>query len=162
MRSDEFYMYRALDQAHLAAAADEVPVGAVVVSAEGALLGQAGNAPVSRQDPCAHAEVLALREAARALGNYRLDGCSLFVTLEPCMMCVGAMIHARIRRLVYATTEPRSGMVASRANLLAQPWFNHQVEVSGGVLEAQSRQLLKAFFQQRRRSRLIAQPGAPD
>ncbi|MCP1314838.1 MULTISPECIES: tRNA adenosine(34) deaminase TadA [unclassified Halomonas] len=150
MRSDEFYMHRALDQAHLAAAAGEVPVGAVVVDPEGEIIGAAHNAPVERCDPSAHAEVRALREAGRALGNYRLDGCTLYVTLEPCMMCAGAMIHARIKRLVYAAAEPRTGMVESKANLLAQPWFNHRVDIEAGVLAPASSKLLKAFFARRR------------
>ncbi|MCB8888074.1 tRNA adenosine(34) deaminase TadA [Vreelandella malpeensis] len=150
MRSDEFYMHRALDQAHRAAAAGEVPVGAVVVDPQGEIIGAAHNAPVESCDPCAHAEVRALREAGQALGNYRLDGCTLYVTLEPCMMCAGAMIHARIKRLVYAAAEPHTGMVESKANLLAQPWFNHRVDIEAGVLAPASKKLLKAFFARRR------------
>ncbi|UYG00506.1 MULTISPECIES: tRNA adenosine(34) deaminase TadA [unclassified Halomonas] len=150
MRSDEFYMYRALDQAHRAAAAGEVPVGAVVVDPQGEIIGAAHNAPVESRDPSAHAEIRALRAAGEALGNYRLDGCTLYVTLEPCMMCAGAMVHARIQRLVYAAAEPRTGMVESKANLLAQPWFNHRVEVEAGVLAGASKKLLKAFFAERR------------
>lgn len=150
MRSDEFYMHRALDQAREAMAAGEVPVGAVVVDAQGDILAAAGNAPVGACDPTAHAEIRALREAAGQLGNYRLDGCTLYVTLEPCMMCAGAMVHARLARLVYATAEPRTGMVESRANLLGQPWFNHRVEVEGGLLAGQSRRLLKQFFSLKR------------
>lgn len=150
IRSDEFYMHRALDQARLAAEIGEVPVGAVVVDADGMVIGEAGNAPVSSCDPSGHAEVRALRAAAQQLGNYRLSGCTLFVTLEPCMMCVGAMIHARLTRLVYAAAEPRTGMVESKANLLAQPWFNHAIDVQGGVLAAQASKCLKAFFAARR------------
>ncbi|MCS2610926.1 tRNA adenosine(34) deaminase TadA [Halomonas dongshanensis] len=150
MRSDEFYMHRALDQAHLAFAAGEVPVGAVVVDAAGDIVAAAHNAPIGSCDPSAHAEVRALREAGRTLGNYRLDGCTLYVTLEPCMMCAGAIVHARLARLVYAAAEPRTGMVESKANLLAQPWFNHHVEVTSGVLAAPSKKLLKAFFAARR------------
>ncbi|KIN13044.1 tRNA adenosine(34) deaminase TadA [Vreelandella titanicae] len=150
MRSDEFYMHRALDQAHLAAAAGEVPVGAVVVDAQGEVIGVGCNAPVASCDPSGHAEVRALREAGQQQGNYRLEGCTLFVTLEPCMMCAGAMIHARLARLVYGAAEPRAGMVESKANLLAQPWFNHQVAVTGGVLAAPSQKLLKRFFTARR------------
>ncbi|WP_404414251.1 tRNA adenosine(34) deaminase TadA [Vreelandella aquamarina] len=150
MRSDEFYMHRALDQAHLAFEAGEVPVGAVVVSADGEVLACAYNAPVSGCDPSAHAEILALRAAGQTAGNYRLEGATLYVTLEPCMMCTGAMVHARIARLVYATAEPRTGMVESKANLLAQPWFNHTIEVSGGVLAVPARRLLKRFFSERR------------
>jgi tRNA(adenine34) deaminase len=150
MRSDEFYMHRALDQAHLAFAAGEVPVGAVVVAPDGDVLAAAYNAPVAGCDPSAHAEILALRRAGEKTRNYRLDGCTLFVTLEPCMMCAGAMVHARIARLVYAAPEPRTGMVESKANLLAQPWFNHQMAVTGGVLKAPSKQLLQTFFAERR------------
>lgn len=150
MRSDEFYMHRALDQARLGLAAGEVPVGAVVVDAAGEIVGKGYNAPVSEHDPSAHAEIRALRDAGARLGNYRLDGCSLFVTLEPCLMCTGAIIHARIARLVYGAAEPRTGMVESKANLMAQPWHNHRVEVQGGVLAARASRLLKAFFQARR------------
>ena len=150
MRSDEFYMYRALDQAHLAAEKGEVPVGAVVVDAQGEIIGSGCNAPVASCDPSGHAEIRALREAGKHLGNYRLEGCTLFVTLEPCMMCTGSMIHARLARLVYGAAEPRAGMVESKANLLAQPWFNHQVAVTGGVLAASSQKLLKRFFAARR------------
>ncbi|WP_404475145.1 tRNA adenosine(34) deaminase TadA [Vreelandella venusta] len=150
MRSDEFYMHRALDQAHLAYAAGEVPVGAVVVDAQGNIIGVGRNAPVASCDPSRHAEMCALREAGKQLGNYRLEGCTLFVTLEPCMMCAGAMVHARLRRLVYGAAEPRTGMVESKANLLAQPWFNHQVAVTSGVLATPAKKLLKRFFSERR------------
>ncbi|MDN6180201.1 MAG: tRNA adenosine(34) deaminase TadA [Halomonas subglaciescola] len=150
MRSDEYYMHRALDQAHLAFKAGEVPVGAVVVDAAGEVIAATHNAPVARHDPCAHAEVQALRAAGRALGNYRLDGCTLYVTLEPCMMCLGAMVNARLARVVYGAPEPRTGMLESKANLLAQPWFNHRVAVTAGVQAAASKRLLKAFFSARR------------
>ncbi|CAM3930048.1 tRNA adenosine(34) deaminase TadA [Vreelandella rituensis] len=146
MRSDEFYMYRALDQAHHALAAGEVPVGAVVVCPEGNIIGAAYNSPIATCDPSAHAEIRAMQAAGAQLGNYRLDGCALFVSLEPCMMCTGAIVHARLARLVYGAAEPRTGMLESRANLLAQPWFNHRVEVRGGLLASQSRRLLKTFF----------------
>ncbi|WP_163558620.1 tRNA adenosine(34) deaminase TadA [Halomonas sp. NO4] len=150
MRSDEFYMHRALDQAREGLAAGEVPVGAVVVDAAGEILGAAYNAPVSGHDPSAHAEIRALREAGRRLGNYRLDGCTLYVTLEPCLMCTGAVIHARLARVVYGAAEPRTGMVESKANLFAQPWYNHRVVVEGGVLAARTSRLLRAFFADRR------------
>nr|WP_274380167.1 tRNA adenosine(34) deaminase TadA [Halomonas alkaliphila] len=146
IRSDEFYMHRALDQAHLAFEEGEVPVGAVVVDAQGSIIGVGRNSPIASCDPSGHAEIRALREAGQQLGNYRLEGCTLFVTLEPCMMCAGAMIHARLSRLVYGAPEPRTGMVESKANVLAQPWFNHQVSVTGGVLAAPARKLLKQFF----------------
>lgn len=150
MRSDEFYMHRALDQARAGLAAGEVPVGAVVVDAAGEIVGVGYNAPISGHDPSAHAEIRALRAAADRLGNYRLDGCMLYVTLEPCMMCSGAIIHARIARLVYGAAEPRSGMVESKANLFAQPWHNHRVMVEGGVLAGRASRLLKEFFEARR------------
>lgn len=152
MRSDEFYMHRALDQAREGLAAGEVPVGAVVVSPVGEIVGAGYNAPISGHDPSAHAEIRALRDAAQRLGNYRLDGCTLYVTLEPCLMCTGAIIHARIARLVYGAAEPRTGMVESKANLFAQPWHNHRVTVEGGVLGARAARLLKAFFEARRDS----------
>ncbi len=150
LRSDEFYMHRALDQAHLAFAAGEVPVGAVVVDAKGEVVGVGHNAPLASCDPSGHAEIRALREAGQRLGNYRLEGCTLFVTLEPCMMCAGTMVHARIARLVYGAAEPRTGMVESKANLLAQPWFNHHIAVTGGVLAAPAKKLLKQFFAEKR------------
>ena len=150
MRSDEFYMHRALDQARLGLAAGEVPVGAVVVDDAGEIIGEGFNAPVAGHDPSAHAEVRALRDAAERLGNYRLDGCTLYVTLEPCLMCTGAIIHARLARVVYGAAEPKTGMVESRANLFAQPWYNHRVEVEGGLLAAQAKRLLKTFFAGRR------------
>lgn len=150
IRSDEFYMHRALEQAHLAAEAGEVPVGAVVVNSEGEILAAAHNAPVLSCDPSGHAEIRALREAGQQSANYRLEGCALYVTLEPCMMCAGAIVHARLKRLVYGAAEPRTGMVESKANLLAQPWFNHHVEVTAGVLAPSASKLLKAFFAARR------------
>lgn len=150
IRSDEFYMHRALEQAHLAAEAGEVPVGAVVVNSEGEILAAAHNAPVLSCDPSGHAEIRALREAGQQRANYRLEGCTLYVTLEPCMMCAGAIVHARLKRLVYGAAEPRTGMVESKANLLAQPWFNHHVEVTAGVLAPSASKLLKAFFAARR------------
>ena len=153
MRSDTFYMHRALDQAHEALAAGEVPVGAVVVAADGAIVGEGFNAPVSRHDPSAHAEIRALRDAAARLGNYRLDGCTLYVTLEPCMMCSGAIVHARLARLVYGAAEPKTGMIESRASLIAQPWHNHRVAVEGGALANRSKQLLQTFFAGRREAR---------
>ena len=150
IRSDEFYMHRAMDQAHLAFTNGDVPVGAVVVDTQGEIIGAGHNAPLASCDPSGHAEVRALREAGQRLGNYRLEGCTLFVTLEPCMMCAGTMVHARIARLVYGAPEPRTGMVESKANLLAQPWFNHQIEITGGVLAVPAKRLLKQFFAEKR------------
>lgn len=150
MRSDEFYMHRALDQAHQGLVAGEVPVGAVVVDAAGDIVGRGFNAPVARHDPSAHAEIRALRDAGERLGNYRLDGCTLYVTLEPCLMCTGAIILARLARMVYGAAEPRSGMVESKANLFAQPWHHHRVEVQGGVLASRASRLMRDFFAARR------------
>ncbi|MGO2133759.1 MAG: tRNA adenosine(34) deaminase TadA [Halomonas sp.] len=154
MRSDEYYMHRAMDQARLALVEGEVPVGAVVVDPLGEIIGSGYNAPVGHHDPSAHAEIMALRDAGKRLGNYRLDGCTLFVTLEPCLMCSGAMIHARLMRVVYGAAEPHTGMVESKANLFAQPWYNHRVEVRGGVLAVRSARLLTSFFSQRRNATL--------
>lgn len=157
MRSDEFYMHRALDQAREGLAAGEVPVGAVVVDTTGEIIGRGYNAPIAAHDPSAHAEIRALRAAAAHLGNYRLDGCLLYVTLEPCLMCTGAIIHARLARLVYGAAEPRTGMVESKANLFAQPWHNHRVVVEGGVLASRASRLLKTFFETRREQSAV--PG---
>ena len=146
---DEQWMRLALDQARAAAAAGEVPVGAVVVK-NGQLIATGRNSPIAGHDPTAHAEIMALREAARALGNYRLDGCSLYVTLEPCAMCSGAMLHARLDRVVYGAADPRTGVAGSVLDLFAQSQLNHQTQVSGGVLATESAQLLKDFFKPRR------------
>jgi len=142
-------MRGALEEAGRGLDAGEVPVGAVVV-VDGAIVGQAHNAPLGLVDPTAHAEVLALREAARKTGNYRLTGATLYATLEPCPMCCGAALHARIARLVYAAADPRAGAVESMFRLLAEPRLNHRVEVRGGVLAEDSRALLRRFFEARR------------
>lgn len=139
----------ALDEARAAAAAGEVPVGAVVVE-NGVVVGRGQNRVLRDLDPTAHAEIVALRDAARALGNYRLPGCELFVTLEPCAMCAGAMIHARIRRLVYATDDPKAGAVCSVLEVLNHPRLNHQMAVTKGDLAEESGALLREFFRQRR------------
>ncbi len=146
---DEHWMGLALAQAREAAAAGEVPVGAVVVK-DGELVATGRNAPIAGHDPTAHAEIVALREAARALGNYRLDGCTLYVTLEPCPMCSGAMLHARLARVVFGAADPRTGAAGSVLDLFAQPQLNHQTAVTGGVLAAECGQLLKDFFRPRR------------
>ena len=151
MRStdDSIHMALALEQADLARAAGEVPVGAVVVR-DGRVLAVGHNRPVQSHDPSAHAEIVALRAAAQALGNYRLDGCTLYVTLEPCAMCAGAMLHARLARVVYGAPDPRTGAAGSVVNLFAQPLLNHHTEVEGGVRDAECGALLQAFFAQRR------------
>ena len=160
--SDAQFMAQALQQARLAAQAGEVPVGAVVVR-HGQVIGVGHNAPIGRHDPSAHAEIMALRAAAAALGNYRLDGCELFVTLEPCAMCTGAMLHARLQRVVYGAADPKTGVAGSVLNLYTQPQLNHQTQVQGGVLAEECSALLQEFFQQRRgQARSISQPLRDD
>lgn len=151
-RKPEYYMHRALELAQQAAKAGEVPVGALVVNPEGEIIGQGFNACISQCDASAHAEVQAIRDAGKKLGNYRLTGCDLFVTLEPCTQCVGTLIHARIRKLYYGAREPRTGAVASVCNLPAQPWFNHQLEVEGGLLQKQCKDLMESFFNSKRQA----------
>ncbi len=147
--SDEYWMSRALRLAERAAAAGEVPVGAVLVR-DGKLLGEGWNQPISRCDPTAHAEIVALRAAAAAEGNYRLPGSRLYVTIEPCTMCAGALVHARVGSVIYAATEPKAGAVVSQSRVFEQPNLNHQVLCRGGVLEAQARELMQDFFRHRR------------
>ena len=149
MPTEAEFMQQALAAARQAEAEGEVPVGAVVVRG-GEVLAAAHNQPVGLNDPTAHAEILALRAAARKLGNYRLTGCDLYVTLEPCAMCVGALVHARIRRLIYAAADPKAGAVASCLRLLESPHWNHRVEVTSGVLADESAALLQQFFSSRR------------
>jgi tRNA(adenine34) deaminase len=151
-------MRAALREAERAAREDEVPVGAVVVR-NGRIIGRAHNRPLHLNDPTAHAEVLALRQAARRTGNYRLNGCTLYVTIEPCAMCAGAMVHARIQRLVFGSREPKAGAVGSALRVLNHPKLNHRVEVVRGVLAAESASLLHEFF---RRRRSEARPRLPD
>jgi len=146
----EAFMTTALDRAREAALAGEVPVGAAVVRG-GVVIASAHNAPVSRQDPSAHAEILALRAAARELGNYRLPGCSLYVTVEPCLMCAGALVHARIERVVYGADEPKTGALVSTLRAFEVPGLNHRPAVTAGVLAADCAALLKEFFAARRR-----------
>lgn len=148
MDDDSRFMRLALEQGRLACDAQEVPVGAVLVK-DGKVLAVGHNAPVAQHDPTAHAEIVAMRAAALALGNYRLDGCELFVTLEPCAMCAGAMLHARLKRVVFGASDPKTGAAGSVLNIFAQA-LNHQTEVKGGVLEAQCAHALQQFFQQKR------------
>ncbi|WP_255990553.1 tRNA adenosine(34) deaminase TadA [Chitinolyticbacter albus] len=143
-------MRAALRQAARAARLGEVPVGAVVVY-QGEIIGRGCNAPIARRDPSAHAEMLALRQAARRLGNYRLPGCELYVTLEPCIMCAGAMMHARVSRIVYATSDPKTGAAGSVINPFADRRLNHHAEVIGGLLLDEATAQLKAFFAERRK-----------
>ncbi len=149
MNNDEQFMRLALDLARQAQAADEVPVGALVVRA-GVVIGRGFNAPISRHDPSAHAEILALRDAAQHLGNYRLVDCELFVTLEPCTMCAGAIMHARIARVVYGASDLKTGACGSVLNLFAQDRLNHHASIRGGVLGAECGALLSQFFALRR------------
>lgn len=143
------YMRLALEEARLAAEAGEVPIGAVLTKGE-QVLARAGNRTIRDCDPTAHAEIVALREAARTLGNYRLSGTTLFVTLEPCAMCAGAMVQARIARLVYGADDPKGGAVRTCFNVLSNPKLNHHVEVSPGILREESASLLQKFFVARR------------
>lgn len=144
-------MREALALARQGGKAGEVPVGAVVVK-DGEIVGRGFNAPISRSDPTSHAEIVALREAAARLGNYRLPGCTLYVTLEPCAMCAGAMIHARIARLVFGAADPKTGACGSVVDLFAEPRLNFHCETAGGVLAAECGALLKEFFAGRRAS----------
>jgi tRNA(adenine34) deaminase len=139
----------ALDEARAAAAAGEVPIGAIVVES-GVVIGRGQNRVLRDLDPTAHAEIVALRQAARALGNYRLPGCELFVTLEPCAMCAGAMIHARLGRLIYSAADPKAGAVGSVLEVLNHPRLNHQMLVTSGELAEESGDLLRTFFRERR------------
>jgi tRNA(adenine34) deaminase len=147
--TDEMFMHEALVLARQAAASGEVPVGAVVVK-DGAVVGRGYNRPISARDPTAHAEVIALRNAAEQIGNYRLADCSLYVTLEPCAMCAGAIMHARIGRVIYGTTDPKSGACGSVVNLFAEDRLNHHATVIGGVLAEEAVRLLQDFFVARR------------
>lgn len=149
--TDEFFMREALSQAVAAGCLGEVPVGAVVVR-EGVIVGRGFNSPIGDSDPTAHAEVAALRDAARNLGNYRLPGCELFVTLEPCAMCAGAIMHSRIARVVYGARDPKTGVHASVLDLFAVDQLNHHTEIVGGVLADECGQLLSRFFAERRKA----------
>ena len=147
--ADADYMRVALAQAAEAKRLGEVPVGAIVVL-DGIVVGEGFNQPVGMHDPTAHAEIVAMRGAAGRLGNYRLTGATLYVTIEPCQMCVGAMVHARIARLVYGTREPKAGAIESAMRAHQHPALNHRMEVMGGVLEAECRAVIQEFFEQRR------------
>jgi tRNA(adenine34) deaminase len=145
----EEFMRSALDCASHAASAGEVPIGAVVVF-DGRVVGEGFNQPISSHDPTAHAEVMALRAAGKAVGNYRLTGATLYVTVEPCLMCVGAMVHARIGTVVYGAPEPKAGALQSMTKAHELPGLNHQLMTVGGILADESRALLQRFFQARR------------
>jgi len=149
---DDELMGQALEQARTALRAGEVPVGAVVVAADGTIVGRGYNHPISSHDPTGHAEIMALRDAARGIGNYRLTGMTLVCTLEPCVMCAGAIVHARIARLVFGAYDPKAGAAGSIYNVVSDPRLNHQPEVVSGVREAECRQLLQEFFIWKRKS----------
>ena len=146
----EGFMREALAQARLGAASGEVPVGAVLV-VEGAVVARAFNQPISRTDPTAHAEILVLREAAHAVANYRLVDATLYVTIEPCLMCVGALVHARVREVVFGAPEPKAGALVSAVRALEIPSLNHRFAVTAGVLADECRDLMQTFFRDRRR-----------
>ena len=149
MRNDDDFMRVALTLARQAELSGEVPVGAIVVK-NGAIIGRGSNAPISHHDPSAHAELLALRDAAQHLGNYRLIGCELFVTLEPCVMCVGAIFHARIARVVFGASDLKTGACGSVLNLFNEQRLNHHAEMTAGILAKECGQLLSSFFAARR------------
>jgi tRNA(adenine34) deaminase len=146
----EEIMHLALEQARLGLAAGEVPIGAVLVVND-RVVARAFNQPIGAVDPTAHAEVLVLREAARALGNYRLTDATVYVTVEPCLMCVGALVHARVREVVFGAAEPKTGALVSALRALDAPGLNHRFTVTGGVLEADCRSVIQEFFRERRR-----------
>lgn len=143
-------MTGALEQARIAAELDEVPVGALLIDADGEIISAGHNQPIRARDPTAHAEIVVLRDAARKLENYRLPGTTLYVTLEPCTMCVGALVHARVARIVYGATEPKTGAIESAHQLFASGEYNHKPEIQGGVLADQCSSLLSRFFEARR------------
>ena len=153
--NEEDYMRAALEQARAAGAVDEVPVGAVVVCA-GEIVGRGFNQPIGRHDPTAHAEIMALRDAVARLGNYRLPGCELYVTLEPCVMCSGAIMHARIARVVFGARDPKTGVAGSVLDLFAEPRLNHHATIEGGVLADECGRMLSSFFAARRGRTLVA------
>ena len=143
-------MRQAIAEAHQAAREDEVPVGAVLVDGNGTVFAKAHNQTIASCDPTAHAEMLALRSAAKALGNYRLVGTILYVTIEPCIMCIGALLHARVARIVYGAKDPKWGAAGSCYDLAADPRLNHIIDVRGGILEDECRGLIQTFFQNKR------------
>ncbi|WP_353398727.1 tRNA adenosine(34) deaminase TadA [Duganella hordei] len=155
------FMRLALEQAQHAWDLGEVPVGAVVVK-DGVVIARGYNQPIGRHDPTAHAEIVALRAAAEALGNYRLPGCELYVTLEPCVMCSGAMMHARLARVVYGATDPKTGACGSVLNLFEQEQLNHHTDVAGGVMAEECGDMLKSFFAARRAAAAAARKSTTD
>ena len=165
MESDFFYMQQALALARQAGAEGEVPVGAVLV-AQGVVIGRGANCPIGQCDPSAHAEIQALRAAARAMGNYRLVDSVLFVTIEPCAMCWGALVHARVAEVVYAACEPKAGVVSTQSDWLNSAWSNHRINIRHGPCSDEASALMQAFFAERRtgkkRLKQAAADGAPE
>ena len=147
--SDHRFMARALELAEQGATLNEVPVGAVVVL-DGEIIGEGFNCPISSCDPTAHAEMVALRAAAKRIDNYRLPEAELYVSMEPCSMCAGAIVHSRVKRVVFAATEPKSGVAVSQSRFFESPWLNAWPEVEGGLMEAESKHILQSFFKRRR------------
>jgi len=148
-QQDEIWMAEALLLARRAASEEEVPIGAVIVR-NGEIIGRGWNQNITLNDPSAHAEIMAMRDAGKAIGNYRLTGCSLYVTLEPCPMCAGAMIHARLARIVYGAADPKTGAAGGKFDILRDPAHNHVAAIAGGCLADECSALLKDFFRQRR------------
>nr|WP_319393147.1 tRNA adenosine(34) deaminase TadA [uncultured Desulfobacter sp.] len=150
---DEYYMMLALDEAKKAETHDEVPVGAIVVDPGGTVIGQGYNCPISENDPTSHAEIKAIRSACRFMNNYRLPNTTLYVTIEPCIMCMGAIIHARIRRIVFGAQDPKWGAAASLYQMGSDSRLNHHPEITQGICEKQTRRIIKSFFEAKRRNR---------
>jgi tRNA(adenine34) deaminase len=153
-KSDELFMQEALREAQRALEAREVPVGAVVVC-DGKIIGRGSNRNLSDSDPTAHAEIIALREAGATIGNHRLEGCELFATIEPCAMCAGALVHARLKRLVYGADDPKAGAVRSMMRVLNHPSLNHRMEIRSGVLAGRCAEMVQAFFRRRREEKSL-------
>ena len=150
MNEDEKWMQIAISEANLAKSKDEIPVGAVLIQ-NNELIAQAHNQSISHNDPTAHAEIQVLRIAAKQQSNYRLVGSTIYVTLEPCTMCLGAMMHARIKSIVFGASDPKTGVCGSCANLTSEAFFNHRIEALGGILEKESKEILQSFFKLRRK-----------
>ena len=150
MSEDEKWMKIAISEANLATNEGEIPVGAILIQ-DGKLIAKAHNQPILNHDPTAHAEVEVLRKAGRKLKNYRLSGSTLYVTLEPCAMCLGAIMHARVERIVYGASDPKTGVCGSKTDLTSESFFTHKVKVDGGVLEEENKEILQSFFKSRRK-----------
>ena len=155
MTKDEQWMQIAIEEAKLAMKENEIPIGSILVKNE-KIIAQAHNQPIRNNDPTAHAEIQVLRAAGKIQKNYRLIDTTMYVTLEPCAMCLGAMMHARIKRMVYGTSDPKTGVCGSRVDLTTESFFNHEIEITGGVLEKECTELLQSFFKSRRKDNLNA------